>query len=168
MPKLLKDQQITDDRFQILEQEQEQAVTHLPEGNLLLPVSSIDVATRANIEHNGQIGIWFDSADEPETAADVLNQFEIIGVNFPKFMDGRGYSIARLLRERFDYRGDIRAIGDVLVDQIYYLQRCGFSSFRLREDQNPEYAIEAVSTFSADYQTGANESIPVYRLRHSL
>nr|MDT0253482.1 DUF934 domain-containing protein [Endozoicomonas sp.] len=84
------------------------------------------------------------------------------------FMDGRGYSIARLLRDRFDYRGDVRAIGDVLVDQIYYLKRCGFSSFRLREDQNPEYAIKALSSFGADYQTAANKSTPVYRLRHQL
>ncbi|KEI71784.1 DUF934 domain-containing protein [Endozoicomonas elysicola] len=166
MPKLLKGQQISNDHFQILDQNESEA--SLPEGNLLLHVSAIDAAIQANTDHNGQIGIWFDSADEPEMVADALNQFEVIAVNFPKFMDGRGYSIARLLRERFNYRGDVRAIGDVLVDQLYYLQRCGFSSFRLREDQNPDYAVEALTTFSTDYQTAADNLTPVYRLRHQL
>ncbi|WP_066015682.1 DUF934 domain-containing protein [Endozoicomonas atrinae] len=166
MPKLLKDQQISNDDFQILPQDLEEA--SLPDGNVLVHVSSIDRASKANGRHNGQIGIWFDSADEPETVASALNQFEVIAVNFPKFMDGRGYSLARLLRERLDYRGDIRAIGDILVDQIYYLKRCGFSSLRLREDQNPEYALAALTTFSMDYQTAADKLTPVYRLRHQL
>lgn len=166
MPKLLKDQVISDDHFQILPHDEIHAP--LPEGNLLVHVSAIDVAIKANTEHKGQIGIWFDSADEPEMVADALNPFEVIAVNFPKFMDGRGYSIARLLRERFSYRGDVRAIGDVLVDQLYFLQRCGFSSFRLREDQNPDYAVEALTTFSTNYQTAADNLTPVYRQRHQL
>ncbi|WP_257296268.1 DUF934 domain-containing protein [Endozoicomonas sp. YOMI1] len=166
MPKLFKDQQISNDDFQILQQDPGEPV--LPEGNVLLPVSSIDYAITANGLHKGQVGIWFDSSDEPETVANVLNQFEVIAVNFPKFMDGRGYSLARLLRERLDYRGDIRAIGDILVDQLYYLKRCGFSSFRLREDQNPDYALAVLTTFSTDYQTAADELPPVYRLRHQL
>ncbi|WP_419536159.1 DUF934 domain-containing protein [Endozoicomonas sp.] len=164
MPKLLKDQCITEDNFLILNQDQVDA--GLPAGDLMLPITAIDTAIKANSEHNGQIGIWFDSDEEPEHLVDKISQFEVIGVNFPKFMDGRGYSIARLLRERFDYRGDVRAVGDILVDQIYYLKRCGFNSFRLREDQNPDYALNALSTFSHDYQTAANASEPVYRLRH--
>lgn len=166
MPKLLKGQQISNDHFQILDQDRGEA--SLPEGNVLLHVSSIDCAIKANGQHHGQVGIWFDCADEPEAVANALNQFEVIAVNFPKFMDGRGYSLARLLRERLDYRGDIRATGDVLVDQLYYLKRCGFSSFRLREDQNPEYALTALKTFSTNYQTAADKLIPVYRLRHQL
>ncbi|WP_422459189.1 DUF934 domain-containing protein [Endozoicomonas sp. ALB115] len=166
MPKLLKDQQIRNDDFQILQQDPEEPV--LPDGNVLFHVSSIDQAVKANGLHKGQVGIWFDSDEEPETVANALNQFEVIAVNFPRFMDGRGYSLARLLRERFHYRGDIRAIGDILVDQLYYLKRCGFSSFRLREDQNPDYALAALTTFSTDYQTAADKLPPVYRLRHQL
>lgn len=166
MPKLLKDQQISNDDFLILQQDPEEPI--LPEGNVLLHVSSIDQAIKANGLHNGQVGIWFDSGDEPETVANTLDQFEIIAINFPGFMDGRGYSLARLLRERFDYRGDIRAVGDILVDQLYYLKRCGFSSFRLREDQHPDYALAALTTFTSDYQTAADKTLPVYRLRHQF
>ncbi|USE39476.1 DUF934 domain-containing protein [Endozoicomonas sp. SCSIO W0465] len=166
MPKLLKDQQISNDDFQVLLQAPEEPI--LPEGHVLLHISSIDHAIKANGRHNGQVGIWFDSADEPETVANTLHQFEVIAINFPKFIDGRGYSLARLLRERLDYPGDIRAIGDILVDQIYYLRRCGFSSFRLREDQNPDHALAALQTFSADYQATADKLSPVYRLRHQL
>ncbi|WP_257266628.1 DUF934 domain-containing protein [Endozoicomonas sp. ONNA2] len=166
MPKLLKDQQIRNDDFQIRQQGPKEPF--LPEGNVLLHVSSIVHAIKANGQHKGQVGIWFDSSDEPETVTHTLNQFPVIAVNFPGFFDGRGYSLARLLRERWDYQGDLRAIGDILVDQLYYLKRCGFSSFRLREDQNPDYALAALTTFSGNYQTAADQSIPVYRLRHQL
>jgi uncharacterized protein (DUF934 family) len=64
----------------------------------------------------------------------------LIAVRFPKFGDGRGYSIARLLRERYGYRGELRAVGDVLRDQLLFMKRSGFDSFSLREDQDPDEA----------------------------
>ncbi len=75
----------------------------------------------------------------PELAGQLLDA-PLIAIDFPKFTDGRGYSIARLLRERYGYAGQIRAVGDVLIDQLFYMSRCGFNAFLLRKDQIVEDA----------------------------
>ena len=94
------------------------------------------------------VGVWLDSHEGPEAIAGDIERFAVIAVNFPKFADGRGYSTARLLRERYGYVGEVRAIGDVLRDQLYFLQRCGFDSFALRADQPPEEALAAFHDYS--------------------
>ncbi len=76
-----------------------------------------------------------------------------VDIGFPNFTDGRGYSIARLIRSRLHFKGDIRATGDVLVDQLAYLARCGFTSFALRDDQSVKVAKQALQAFSVSYQT---------------
>jgi uncharacterized protein (DUF934 family) len=86
-------------------------------------------------------------------------------VRFASFTDGRGYSLARMLRERYGYRGELRAIGDVLRDQIYYLSRCGFDAFALRADQKPEQALAALDDFSEAYQTSVDRPHPLFRRR---
>ena len=77
-----------------------------------------------------------------------LASLPVVAVQFPSFTDGRGYSQGRILRERMGYTGDLRAMGDILRDQIYLLHRCGFSSFALRADQSPEDALAALKDFS--------------------
>lgn len=88
-----------------------------------------------------------------------------IAIDFPAFTDGRGYSIARLLRERFGYRGEIRAVGDVLVDQLHYMQRCGFNAMALRDDQHPDDALRALNAFSVRYQTDVEERQALFEKR---
>ena len=156
MPKLLKNRQIFDTALHILTEDQLEQP--LPLGDVLLPAKAARLQSAA-------VGIWFDSDGEPEEFAEILHDFSIIGVRFPVFTDGRGYSIARLLRDQLGYQGDLRAFGDVLVDQINYLHRCGFSSFYLRQDQNPDNALTALDTFSAFYQAGAGDTLPLYRRR---
>jgi uncharacterized protein (DUF934 family) len=77
-----------------------------------------------------------------------------IAVDFPVYTDGRGYSIARWLRTRYGWRGDMRAVGDVLIDTIHYQARCGFTSFVVKEGHDPERALHALATFSVHYQRG--------------
>jgi uncharacterized protein (DUF934 family) len=86
-------------------------------------------------------------------------------VEFPAFKDGRGYSHARILREHHGYKGDIRAVGDVLRDQLFLMQRCGISSFYVREDTDIEAALIGLSDFSVKYQTAADGATPVYKQR---
>lgn len=88
-----------------------------------------------------------------------------IAIDFPAFTDGRGYSIARLLRERFGYRGEIRAVGDVLVDQLNYMQRCGFNAMALRDDQHPDDALRALNAFSVRYQPDVEERQALFEKR---
>jgi uncharacterized protein (DUF934 family) len=94
--------------------------------------------------------------DDPADAAQHFARLRLIAVDFARFSDGRGYSIAALLRTRYGWRGELRAVGDVLADQMFALARCGFDSFALRGDQDPAVAIKALSTFPAVYQAGAD------------
>ena len=89
-------------------------------------------------------------ADDPASVS--LEGVDRVEVNFPKFGDGRGYSIARLLRERLGYRGELRAVGHITRDLLYYLERCGFDAFELREGENPHEALAGFRDFSASYQ----------------
>ena len=93
--------------------------------------------------------------------------FARICIDFPKFADGRGYSAARLLREKYKYTGELRAVGDVLIDQVFFMKRCGFDTYALREDQIVEDAIAAFSTFTNPYQNDVNDQRPLFRRRLS-
>lgn len=103
--------------------------------------------------------------DDPAGIADRLGAAARVEVNFPRFTDGRGYSIARLLRERFGYQGELRAVGDVLRDQLFYLSRCGFDAFLLREDQDAEEALGALHDFSEAYQASVERPQPLFHRR---
>lgn len=94
-----------------------------------------------------------------------LNSTRAIAIDFPAFTDGRGYTLARLLRERYGYNGEVRAVGDVLVDQLDYMRRCGFTAMALRDDQHPDDAIRALSMFSVRYQTDVEERQALFERR---
>ena len=89
----------------------------------------------------------------------------VIAINFPKFVDGRGYSIARILRDQLGYKGELRAIGDVLHDQLFYLKRCGFDSFAISEDTAAEAALSGLTDFSNSYQCAVDQPEPLFRRR---
>jgi uncharacterized protein (DUF934 family) len=112
-----------------------------------------------------QVGVWLDSHEGPEALAGDIGHFAVIGVNFPKFTDGRSYSSARLLRERYHYKGEIRAIGDVLQDQLFYMQRCGIDAYALRADKDIEKALAGLSVFSETYQAAADQPQPLFQRR---
>lgn len=104
-------------------------------------------------------------ADDPAAAAGRLAGVARVEVHFPAFTDGRGYSIARLLRERHGYAGELRAVGDVQRDQLHYLARCGFDAFLLREGEDAEGALAALAGFSEAYQASAAQPQPLFRRR---
>jgi uncharacterized protein (DUF934 family) len=108
-------------------------------------------------------GVWLAREDNPAELAHCVDGLQWVAVEFPGFADGRGYSIATLLRTRYGYRGELRAVGDVLVDQLFALMRSGFSSFELRADQSPEAALRSLRTFSDAYQTSADTRLPAFR-----
>jgi len=112
----------------------------------------------------GQV-LRLEPADDPAKFADRLGAVARIEVNFPNFTDGRGYSIARLLRERHGYDGELRAVGDVQRDQLFYLARCGFDAFLLRKDEDAEDALAAFEDFSEAYQASVERPQPLFRRR---
>lgn len=113
----------------------------------------------------GRTGVWLEAGTDPAALAPDLACFNVIAVRFASFADGRGYTLARLLRERYGYRGELRAIGDVLRDQLYYLSRCGFDAFALRADQDAGQALCAFDDFSEAYQTSVERPEPLFRRR---
>jgi uncharacterized protein (DUF934 family) len=109
-------------------------------------------------------GVWLAPTDDPMLLPG-LHSVPLIAIDFPVFTDGRGYSIASTLRNRYRYDGELRAIGDVLIDQLFYLRRVGFSSFALRADQDRVRATSALRTFSDAYQGAADQPLPAFRRR---
>jgi uncharacterized protein (DUF934 family) len=103
--------------------------------------------------------------DDPALLAGAVGRAGVIAVNFPKFGDGRGYSIARLLRERCGYKGELRAIGEVARDHLYAMAQCGFDAFELRAGEDPQEALKAFGDFSEQYQATAAEPAPLFRRR---
>ena len=113
----------------------------------------------------GERAVLLGPADDPALIADSLGEIGVVAIDFPQFTDGRGYSIARLLRERYGYTGEIRAVGEVLRDNLFYLSRCGFDSFALSDKTSAEEALAHLSTFSDAYQASVERPQPLFRRR---
>jgi len=114
---------------------------------------------------DGGLGVWLDADEEAEEIGDDVASFQVIALNFPAFTDGRNYSNARLLRDRYKFTGELRAIGDVLRDQLFYMKRCGFDAFAVRADKDPVEALEGLQDFSVTYQAATDEPQPLFRRR---
>jgi len=112
-----------------------------------------------------RIGVWLAPADDPGELAEDIARLPLIAVQFPAFTDGRGYSIGRLLRERYGYKGEMRAIGDVGRDHLFNLFHCGFNAFEIKASQTPEHALEGLKAFSDGYQSSEQRKLPAYRRR---
>ena len=167
MPKLIKNGQIVDDPRSVLKLAADETAESiaLPETAQLLPLS-VWLARRDEILASGIAhGVWLDADEGPEAIAGDLEHLAVIGVNFPKFTDGRGYSTARLLRQRYGFQGEIRAVGDVLQDQLYFMKRCGFDAYALREDKDISAALASLDDFSESYQAAADQPLPLFRRR---
>ena len=108
-------------------------------------------------------GICLSPTDEPAQVVPLFGSIDLVAVQFPKFGDGRGYSTAALLRNRHGWRGELRAIGDVLRDQLFFMKRVGFDSFALRADRNIEEAVASLSDFSDSYQGSVAPRLPAFR-----
>lgn len=135
------------------------------DASILVPLA-LWASDRATFEAwQGPVGLRLGGTDDPADIADDLPRFAAIAIEFPKFTDGRGYSIARLLRERFAYRGSLIAVGDVLRDQLFYMLRCGFDAFVLRHQDLVDDALTAFGDFSDGYQTSVERPVPWFK-RH--
>ena len=151
--------------------------------NLIVPLAFWIKEHAALAQRAGKTGVWLNGADDPaqlqlpvargvgaggaagNAAGGAVNSLPLIAVEFAQFVDGRGYSIGRLLRERHGFTGELRAIGDVLRDQLLALTRCGFNSFVLKEGKSLVDALQAFDEFSGAYQNTVDHPAPYYRRR---
>jgi uncharacterized protein (DUF934 family) len=173
MPHLIKYRQVQTDGWQLLDREVERLLRTGEDGllpdfadqaNLIVPLALWRIRREDLLDRRGGTGLWLNSDEDPASIVQDLSRLQVMAIRFPTFADGRGYSTARLLRERYGYRGELRAFGDVLRDQLYYLSRCGFDAFALRDDQDPQQALSAFDDFSDNYQATV-ERLPLFRRR---
>lgn len=114
---------------------------------------------------NTPVGIRLRSDQGPEEIADDVHRFDVIALEFPTFKDGRAYSSARLLRDRYGYGGELRAVGNVLRDQLMFMVRCGFDSFELDKDEDAGSWTGAIDEIDVVYQSASDDRTPVPALR---
>jgi len=164
MRKIIKDKAIVDDHWTVLtlaENELPETMS-VPAGQQIVPLQ-VWLAQKTTLASRTDIGVWLASSERPEQLKEDIAGLFLIAVDFPVFSDGRGYSIAFNLRSRLGFDGEIRAIGDVLRDQLFYMQRVGFNAFATREDRSIEDALKGLTDFSDVYQTSWDQKTPLYR-----
>ena len=136
---------------------------NLPTGDIYIPLEAWKDHRDDLLLRNSGLGIILDVTDDVLELKDDLERLDLIVLQFPKMGDGRAYTQARLLRERLGYQGEIRAVGDVLQDQVFYMQRCGFNAFELRDDQKAPAVLKAFDEMTVTYQGAADEDAPIWR-----
>ena len=163
MPQLIKHRTLIQDDWQLLERDSTGALPFC--GDVVVSLDLWMSERQALWFRLGRTGVCLETDANPAALAPDLARLELIAIRFASATDGRGYTLARLLRERYGYRGELRAIGDVQRDQLYYLSRCGFDAFALRAHQNPSEALSAFDDFSEAYQASVEQSQPLFRRR---
>jgi uncharacterized protein (DUF934 family) len=173
---IIKGREVVEDDWQVLRLAEpvegapahDPATVSVPAGKFIVPLS-LWLAQRDVLAARtaaGEIAVWIASDERPETLKGLLDQFPLIAVDFPKFTDGRGYSIAYNLRTRLGWTGELRAIGDVLRDQLFSMRRVGFDAYAVRADRDPHDALKGLTDFSETYQASVDQKVPLFR-RHA-
>jgi uncharacterized protein (DUF934 family) len=149
------------------------AGTEIPAtGKIIVPLS-VYLAKKdalASRIDTGSQGIWLDTHETLESLIEALiesgldiNKLPIIAVHVERFADGRIFSLGTLLRTRYGFKNELRAFGDVLRDQLFFLKRSGFTSFQIRADRSAEDALASLNDFTAPYQGAVDEPRPVFQ-----
>ena len=160
---LLKNGAVIDDRWRRLADEDP-----LPGTDAVIVTLARWRADRALAGRQGPLGLALKNSEPVQPLADEIHHFELIALEFPKFTDGRAYSQARILRERLGFVGELRATGQVLLDQLLFMQRCGFDAFEIAKGAPLEAWRKATASFSVFYQPTGDGREPVTPLRRIL
>ncbi|MEI6302737.1 MAG: DUF934 domain-containing protein [Betaproteobacteria bacterium] len=163
MPTLIKHQKLAADDWKLIQE----GDAFPASGDVIVPLSLWLAKREILLARIGRTGVWLKPDDEPAVLATDFAVLPLIAVHFPAFTDGRGYSSARLLRERYGYGGELRAIGDVLRDNVFYLSRVGFDAIALREGEDAKEALSAFKDFTEAYQISVERPQPLFRRRLS-
>jgi len=146
--------------------------THIPDdvelptrGDIIIGLQRFLDAAIALSDREGRLGVRIEPDADIAALLPQLDKLALIAIHFPKFADGRGYSKARLLRQRHGFEGELRAVGDVLADQLFYMQRCGMDAFELKEGKDPARALACLDDLKMTYQGAADDPRPLYRRR---
>ncbi|MDO9460181.1 MAG: DUF934 domain-containing protein [Alphaproteobacteria bacterium] len=136
------------------------------QGNLIVPLARWQASRDELLARKAPIGLQLASSEPPELIRDDLGRFDLIALEFPMFKDGRAYSYARLLREQYGFKGELRAVGNVLYDQFSFMHRCGFDAYEVQKDADAQRFATALSEFTVRYQPDPDGSPSAIELRH--
>jgi len=152
MSKIIRDGTIVVDDWAALSADDTLSLpSHQDAPRLIVPLKVWQLRREEFLARDGQLGLLLQTDDEPAPIGVDVSLFNLIAIHFAKFTDGRGYSLARLLRERYRYTNELRATGDVLQDQLFYLKRSGFNAFAIRTDKNIDGALKSLNDFSKQF-----------------
>jgi len=163
-PQIIKGRAVVADDWSVLrlDEGQEAATAEVPAGKIIVPLA-VWLAQRDVLAQRAELGVWLAPDELADSIKADLDRFAVIAVDFPKFTDGRGYSTAFNLRRRLGWTGELRAIGDVLRDQLFQMARCGFDAFATRQDRSIHDALKGLSVFSETYQASIDNPVPLFR-----
>ena len=140
----------------------------LPDGAVIVPLERWEAERDTLATRNTPVGVKLESGQHPEAIRDDLDKLSVVALDFPIYRNGRAYSYARLLRDRYGYEGEIRAVGNVLQDQFYFMVRCGFDALEVQDKITPEVFKQSVGAFTYAYQPSSDDRAPVLSLRQRL
>jgi uncharacterized protein (DUF934 family) len=129
------------------------------------PADEPAVSLDAFLDQPNAVSVRIEGGDDVRRLGPALDRLKLVEIDFPRFRDGRGYSSARILRE-MGYKGELKAVGDVLVDQLLFMRRCGFDSFAPDQPIDLAIALRALNQYDFVYQQAADGRLPVWKLRH--
>jgi uncharacterized protein (DUF934 family) len=138
---------------------------YIPQGDVIISLARFQTDGDRLLSEGRAVGVKIVADETVESLAYDLPRLSVVALEFPKFRDGRQYSNARLLRERYGYEGEVRAVGDVLREQAQFMLRCGIDGFAPADGSTPEAWAHAAGRFRHVYQRAADERVPAFALR---
>jgi uncharacterized protein (DUF934 family) len=158
---IIKQRQVVTDSFAHVADEDAMPST----GSVIVSLARFNTDKAHLGARRDQLGVQLKSDQTAQDVAADLDKLAVIAIEFPKFRDGRGFSTARLLRDRYGYKGEIRAVGHVIREQLFYMARCGFDAFELAPGKDIQDALSGFDDFQVTYQGAADDPRPLYRRR---
>lgn len=159
--RIIKDQAIVNDNWC----RPEKTDHGWPAGDIIIAFNDWLDERRVLLNRDGRLGVCIGGDDDVHQLVGDLAYFSLIALNFNIFTDGRCYSHARMLRDRYGFQGELRAVGDVMRDQLLFMQRCGINAFQLKDGKDLEDALNAFSELSVKYQAASDGTLPAYKYR---
>lgn len=160
MQKLIKDAEVIDNQWSTTELGIDDP---LPDTKVLVSLDYWNAHQDTISSCSDRVGLILESTETPDQIQGEISTIPVIAVRFPAFADGRGFSIGRLLRERFGYGGELRAVGAPIRDQLTYLIRVGFNAIELADHYDPTEALASLRDFSENYQTSVDQPDPLFK-----
>jgi len=148
---IIKNQQLSDNTWRYIADEDELAA-----GDIVVSLTKWRQTEDQLLNRNGKIGVRIGPADSIENLTDKLANVQLIELDFPEFADGRLFSLAWLLRSRYHYQGEIRAVGHYMPDQVFYLSRVGVNAFAAEQAEQVPMILAHLADFSVRYQDSIN------------